>query len=349
MKKFFFTIMLTLATATAMAADTDGEGLTYFLPKTQVKFIFMIEKTSFTPGEYAGYAKRFLKSDAKSEKEMTYRILKTTMLATSVPDSAKRHVVPIDRKHSIFSIDLQDGVLRAVNTKSKPQRQEMENFVPSPKKTQPNVRDFMNEDMLNAGNEAKLAQLMAQEIYDIRDSRNQLSRGEADYMPKDGEQLKIMLANLDTQEKAFRQAFMGYEERDTMQQVVTFTPSKNVKQAMLCRFSTHYGLTDSDNPVGTPVYINTDDLDIMPELATDAATDKKKDKEDVCLYINLPGKIRLTLVRDGKSLGAFETYAAQFGEERSLSGEMFGKKNLTRLTVDTVTGNVIELKTEPVE
>ncbi len=52
--------------------------------------------------------------------------------------------------------------------------------------------DFMNADILSAGSKAKMAELIAQDIYDIRESRNQLSRGEADFMPKDGEQLKII-------------------------------------------------------------------------------------------------------------------------------------------------------------
>lgn len=46
---------------------------------------------------------------------------------------------------------------------------------------------------------AKMAELVAKEIYSIRESRNALLRGEADNMPKDGAQLKLMLDNLNQQ------------------------------------------------------------------------------------------------------------------------------------------------------
>ena len=63
----------------------------------------------------------------------------------------------------------------------------------------------MNEDILSAGSSAKMAELCALEIYDIRDSKSLLNKGQADFMPKDGEQLRIMLANLETQENALMQ------------------------------------------------------------------------------------------------------------------------------------------------
>ena len=51
--------------------------------------------------------------------------------------------------------------------------------------------------------------LIAKEIYNIRESKNALVRGQADNMPKDGEQLKIMLANLEEQEAAMTEMFSG--------------------------------------------------------------------------------------------------------------------------------------------
>lgn len=44
----------------------------------------------------------------------------------------------------------------------------------------------MTEEILIAGSTAKMAELVAKEIYNIRESKNSLTRGQADYMPKDG-------------------------------------------------------------------------------------------------------------------------------------------------------------------
>lgn len=46
----------------------------------------------------------------------------------------------------------------------------------------------------------KMAELAANEIYDIRENRSLLAKGQADFMPKDGTQLKMMMEQLDKQE-----------------------------------------------------------------------------------------------------------------------------------------------------
>ena len=43
-----------------------------------------------------------------------------------------------------------------------------------------------------ASSTAKMAELVAKEIYNIRESKNALLRGQADNTPSDGAQLKIM-------------------------------------------------------------------------------------------------------------------------------------------------------------
>lgn len=52
-----------------------------------------------------------------------------------------------------------------------------------------------------------MAELVAKEIYNIRESKNALLRGQADNMPSDGAQLKIMIDNLNLQEEAMTKMF----------------------------------------------------------------------------------------------------------------------------------------------
>ena len=70
-------------------------------------------------------------------------------------------------------------------------------IVPAQKKVNP--KDFLTEEILMASSTAKMAELVAKEIYNIRESKNALVRGQADNMPKDGAQLKLMLDNLEEQ------------------------------------------------------------------------------------------------------------------------------------------------------
>ena len=44
------------------------EGMVYFLPKTAVRIVVQIEKTTYTPGEFCKYADRYLRlKDVASE------------------------------------------------------------------------------------------------------------------------------------------------------------------------------------------------------------------------------------------------------------------------------------------
>ena len=69
---------------------------------------------------------------------------------------------------------------------------------PEAKATESSIdpRSFLTEEILMSNSSAKMAELVAREIYSIRESKNALLRGEADNMPKDGAQLKLRLDNL---------------------------------------------------------------------------------------------------------------------------------------------------------
>ena len=71
---------------------------------------------------------------------------------------------------------------------------------------------------------------MAKEIYNIRESKNSLTRGQADYMPKDGAALKLMLDNLDEQEQAMMQMFAGTTDRIEKSFTIRIKPEADMKE-----------------------------------------------------------------------------------------------------------------------
>lgn len=329
-------------------AVAQTEGTPYYLPKTEMRFQILIEKTTYTPGEYAIYSERFLKKTANNEASTGYNIVGINMYTTAIPDSAKAFFVPIDKKHTIINVERdRNGVLMAINAKGKT-ADVPATFKPAPKAKVLNPHDFMGEDILTAGSTAKMAELTAREIYDIRSSRSELSRGEAEYMPKDGEQLNIMLQNLNRQEKILLQTFEGITVKDTIQQEIRFVPEKedDAKQ-LLFRFSKKLGLVDSDDLAGSPYYIITEDLDIIPELKVDM--NEKRGKNEPSIAVNMPGKVKATIVAGNSPVKAFECYLAQYGRLEGLSANLFGKKILTKVQLNPVTGNVEMIETEPLE
>lgn len=341
-------MMPAAANVQAQEAGMSVEGSSYYLPQTALRFALQIEKSTYTPGEFAGYASRYLKrNDVSLSPSTTYRIVGLKLTSVAQPDTAKFFTAKADAKHSIRSLERDDnGVLVAVN--AQPRKVELPKpFLPAPKPAPLNPHDYMTEEILSAGSKAKMAELCVTEIYDIRENKSMLNKGQADFMPKDGEQLRIMLRNLDTQENALMQLFVGTTEKDTLEQIVTFVPTREVDKQLLFRFSKYLGMTDTDDLGGSPYYIKIEDLHSMPTL--NGVTDTRKDKDNVGIYVNLPGKIRASVYNGNALMGAYELYAAQFGKLESISGEMFSRKYTTSIVLNPVTGSIEKIETEAVK
>ena len=249
----------------------------------------------------------------------------------------------IDKKRSISKVTCTpDGQLLAINADASLVAPTVHKFTPAPKPTPLNPAEFMTEDILNAGSTAKMAELSAKEIYDIRDSRNQLSRGEADFMPKDGTQLKLMLANLNRQETALRQLFEGVVTKDTTWTTIDCMPMKEGSNVFF-RFSTRRGLVDADDLSGEPYNLIVKNLNTAP-APNPTPAGQKEDKADIGLRVSKPSRIKLTLQHNTDVVATYEMNAAQFGTVESLSGELFGKKQSAALWLDPMTGSVKEIK-----
>ena len=350
MTKVARTVSLLLCYFVSLACYSQAiEGTSYYLPKTAMKFTLTVEKTQYEPGQFAGYAQRYMKQDdVQLEASTTYRIVDTRMHNIAMPDTAKHFTLSLDKRYTISTVERTDnGQLLAINAEPK-RVTEPAPFVPARKPRALNPRDFMNEDMLTAGSTAKMAQLIAQEIYDIRDSRNQLQRGQAEFMPADGQQLRIMMDGLNTQERALRQVFEGTTVKDTTEVTLVFVPTENVDRQLFFRFSRHFGLVDNDDLSGVPYYI-TVYTDAKVTDDGEAQKKEKKDKDDIGLVVNTPQKVRATLYCENKVVDSYEFNAGQFGGTESLSGALFGKKLTTQIVLNPITGGIETIKEKSLE
>ena len=346
--KSIIAAILLFTCMSANAGEKKTEGFEYFLPKTAVRMSVLVEKTTTKPGKLAEFSELYFQKKGITTQQDNYRIVGVSFTTTGVPDQDLRFFLPVDKKHSILSIDCDpNGVLRAINTRAK-RVEEPAPFTPSAKPAPLNPNDYMSQDILSAGNLPKMAQLVAQEIYDIRDSRSQLSRGEADFMPKDGEQLRIMYAQLNKQEAALMQLFQGTTTVDTTEYVVTLVPEKKAQRVMAFRFSKKFGLSTTDDLSGEPYYVDIAEENVTaePPVVHEMAN---KLKDELQLAVCLPGKIRLTLSNNDKKIARYEMWAAQFGKTEMLNGALFGKKLTSKILLDSATGAVTELTTEPLE
>ena len=167
-------------------------------------------------------------------------------------------------------------------------------------------------------------------------------------MPKDGEQMRIMLDQLTAQDQALTQLFAGKTVRDTVEHVFIYYPDREVTRQVLFRLSSKLGLVDADDFSGAPFYVSVTDLHAVPSAAP-ADGDKKKKKAQPVedgIYVNVPGKIRVDITRGNTPMGSFEMLAGQFGHVELLSGDLFNKRFTTHLTLNPVTGGVAKLEAE---
>ena len=343
---FFSYLSLSIAqtVTTPYQPGVTSEGAIYYLPKTAIRITLQIEKTTYTPGEFCKYADKYLRlKDVPSIPSVSYRITNIRQEATFVADISKGYAVKFDPKTVAANIALSDdGVLLAINATPKTVSLQPK-FIPAPQPEVINPRQFMSEEILAAGSTAKMAELTAQDIYEIRESRNLLVRGQADNMPKDGAQLRLMLNQLDMQDHSLTSLFAGTTVKDTTEHTFTIVPNKETNQVLLFRFSKKMGVVANDDLAGVPYYIKIVNLHAVPMADPE---DKKKQKQEQGIYINVPGKMKSTIFDTNGEIVTNEFPAAQFGNVELLSGALFNKRYTTHLWLNPVTGAIDRLEAE---
>ncbi len=354
-KHFFFSFCAFLMIGFPMhilaqktASELEGTG--YYLPLTKINFVILSEKTTYTPGDFSIYAEKYLKlSGVSSKPSVTYRLININSYCEAERDTSKSYVAPTDAKHNIQTLDFNNsGTLAAINTDAK-KTEKPKSFTPSAKAKELNPREYMSEEILSSGSSAKMAELCAAEIYDIRESKSLLSKGQAEFMPNDGEQLRIMLKELDTKEAALMQLFTGVTQKDTIETTIDFIPSKLLPKNLLFRFSKWMGFTDDDDLGGRPFFVGVEDLGITQQIQDNLLNINKKSIEDYGIFVNVPGKIKVSLYDGNNLFSSTEVYAAQFGRVEALNEDLFGKKYFTTVRLDPVTGSLEDIQTDSVK
>lgn len=355
--KIFSTILIafTLGTASSLAQTVissykpgvTSEGAVYYLPKTAIRVTMQVEKSTYTPGEFCKYSEKYLRiKDVPTNASTKYRILSVKQEPFAIADTSKCYAVKFNAKTVACNVRLSnEGILLAINTDAKQQPKSAPAPTQQPRPLKKSPKSYLNEEILSAGSTAKMAELTAQEIYELRESKSMLAKGQADFMPKDGEQLKLMMEELNTQNEALTSLFIGTTENDTTTHTFTYVVDKPTKRDILFRFSPEYGLVDNDDLSGTPYYINIEDLKTVAEPET---VDPKKaaKPQQSGIYVNVPGKMRATIFDAKNQIVSNEFAAGQFGNVELLSGVLFNKKYTTRLLLNALTGAVEKLEAE---
>lgn len=344
-------LCLALGTTPLMAQSTSApyqagitkDAVSYWLPKTQLTVTVTVQKQTFKPGEFSRYAERYLRlNDVKDKAEEVWSISGISVSATGIPDKDKLYTLSFPAKGNRPYIELtNDGIIQAVNTQVE---ESSAPAAPAPAKNAAkklNPQEFMTEEILMAGSTAKMAELTAKEIYNIRESRNAITRGQADFVPTDGESLKFMLESLSAQEEALLTLFNGTSETEEITYTINVTPQESVSKQLLFRFSSKLGVLPVDNLAGEPVWIDITDRNMTQvySAAKKSQTGSSK-KEPPFLYYRIPGRAIIKVYNNRTEFIEKELQIAQFGSVEVVSTTLMGKNADTKITFDTTTGNV---------
>lgn len=349
MKKIIILTGLLIATATASAQTevtagiTRGKeyGVTYALPKTQIEIEVKANKVNYTPGEFGKYADRYLRlNNITADAEEYWELVSVKAKSVGVPDSEHTYFVKMKDKTVAPLIELtEDGIIKSINMPLSSNKVAAAKLTPAIKK-QINPRDFLTEEILMANSSAKMAELIAKEIYSIRESKNALVRGQADNMPKDGEQLKIMLNSLEEQESAMTEMFSGVRNKEEKTFTIRLTPDKELTNEVAFRFSKKLGVVANNDLAGEPIYVNLKNMKTMNVPQEDG----KKKLEGIAY--NVPGKASVTLTKGKEQLFEGELPVTQFGSIEYLAPALFNKKSTTKVSFNPTTGGLIKVDRE---
>ena len=315
------------------------EGVTYYLPRTAFRITVICEKTTIRPGDFNKYADRYLRlKDVPTEESVKWSLKSITLEPYGKPDPSKAFSIKMKSKTVAPLVGLsRDGILLSINCEAE------ESFLPDLPKPERGAapedpRSYMTQEILSAGSTAKMAALCAQDIYDIRESKNALTRGEADNTPKDGAQLKLMLEQLDRQAAVLESLFSGTSQTDTEVFSLFYDPQQETDRDVLFRFSQKLGVLDADNLAGEPVIASVKLLETIPAAVPSEEVAKKRAKMERGIYYNIPVRAKVNVNFMGREYVNMETPMAQFGTVEVRSNTLFDKKTTTQVTFFQATG-----------
>lgn len=335
-------------TSTRLDAGKATEyGLIYSLPITALDIYLEAELTQEHPGEFYNYARRHLGiNDAIKSDVLSAELKSVTIVPRGVADSRQQWLAQFKNGSSVFMTLSPDNIPMGINADGTPSMVPVipsaQDAAPSPLEG-PAARQAVTQDMARSASVSKKAELAAQRIFELRETRSDILSGQADNPPADGDAMKLVLDNLAAQEAALTAMFAGVSTTRTVVEKVTFIPdSTATDNKVIARLSAVDGILEPDNLAGTPITLDIKILERGELPLTEKGEPKAFPKGGVAYRI--PGTAQVTVSYAGRSIASAEVPLAQLGVVFGLNPALFSdKRQPYSVTFDTATGAVIKL------
>lgn len=350
MRKYIFLLAAVISSHCLAQSEVNSffsganEGVTYYLPDTEIKITVNAICVTRTPGDFNRYAEKYLRiTDAITKPESFWELTGVKVSTYGTPNPEKMYTIKLNGSTACnVSLD-GNGVITGINAAAAKTAEEA--VQQSARAAGTNVSQYMTEEMLQATSTAKLAELTAKEIYAIRESKLAITRGQAENMPKDGQSMQLVLGELEKQERALTELFVGRTDTIYRSYTCTLSPDggSDMNKEVLLRFSRKLGFVEKENLAGEPIYCNFKNRKSV-RIPTPEELEKKKllKKEGICY--NIPGKAEFSLYTRSRKLFNGELSIAQLGTTEILSKTLFSRGETTKITFDPATGGILKIE-----
>lgn len=343
MKRFYIGILTLVLGAGLLSAQNTVKmsavkstdyGVAYSLPKTVIKVKAEAQKTTRKAGEFYEYAQRYLNiSDPITQDETVYSITNIKAVTQGTPDKENSYLVEFRSNTTAPYVTLtKDGMICAINADAEFSNNEFDaENIQTLVSHLPNPNTYLSEETLRAGSKARQAEMIARQIFKLRETKTNILTGEADNMPPDGDAYKLVIQQIDEQEKALTSMFKGTESTENISQTFSVTPTdKDIEKEILFRFSKKRGFVDSDDLSGEQVtltLINKQPQQEPPLLTPKEQKDVEKKFSQGIIY-NIPSKASLKIDYANKAWVDKECDVVQYGTQDVLAPKMFDNNKL---------------------
>lgn len=328
----FVLLFLTFSCANAQktvrvnAIKANNYGVIYSLPKTSFEVTLLVKKSTYQRGDFYPYAQRYLGVDHPiTENKVEYTLENVEVANKGIPDKENSYMVEFrGRTVEPYVYLREDGLIVAINAEPEVDAA-TEMDVPEGTRATLNPRRYFSQETLMAGSTAKQAELVARQIFELRRSRSDILSGEAESMPPDGNAYRVVMEEIDTQERALTGLFAGNMETEYFTVTYTVIPEEtDIQDRVIARFSEKLGPLDADNLAGEPIWLSlTNKTPTVPMQLSERDLKRLEDKLSEGLVYNVPGKADLTLEFKNRMLLNREVDVVQFGSQDVLVKRMF--------------------------
>ena len=223
-------------------------GIVYSLPKTEVNVVITARHTIEKPGPFYQYAERYLATkEIITINNESWSIENIEIQSSAVADPNRTFQVAIDNRGIANNISFyHDNIIAGINIDSicrksychsvlgeRAQRAEgLNSSFLTPNSSLNFDYSVLNEDALVATSIPKMAEMVARQIYHIRESRTALLTADLDQLP-DGEALKTMLTQLDREEAELVAFFVGKTTSYTVTKTYSITTTSKTMSSLV--------------------------------------------------------------------------------------------------------------------